>query len=147
MLISIIDWREKPGKGQLMQQHLPAKYRGKDHVRHIAADIIITILTCGLFNLWVQSKQMQATNDMIGRDKYNFFQWLLLSLLSCGLFHIYHEYRMSGDIEEVMKQAGKGSGDNNEALISLLLCVFGLSIVADAIQQSRINHFYGSDEL
>jgi len=40
-----------------------------------------------------------------------------------------------------------GRDPKNEGLIAILLSVFGLSLVVDAIQQSQINQHYGHDEL
>ena len=116
---------------------------GQDHVRNIALDLIITILTCGLYNLWVQHKQMVAVNDMLQESKYHFLPWFLLSLVTCGLYHVYHEYRVSQDIDYALGVAG----NSREPLINLILSIIGLHIVADAIQQSHINRYYGSTQL
>lgn len=112
------------------------------HVRSIPLDIVLTIVTCGLFNLWVQYKQCEAVNDMIKQPKYSFLFWVLFCLITCGLYHIYHEYRKSSDIAEVLKKDPGSAG-----LISIVLTVFGLWIINDAIQQSEINRYYGSNHL
>ena len=72
------------------------------HVRNVALDIVFTLLTCGLFNFYVQYKQCDAVNDMIQEDKYNFIHWFLFCLITCGLYHIYHEYRKSSDIARIL---------------------------------------------
>lgn len=113
-----------------------------EHIRNIAFDIVVTILTCGLFNLYVQYKQIDAVNHMLGNSKYSFLMWLLFTILTCGLYHIYHEYRMSTDIAERLEKPSDNAG-----LIAILLTIFGLSIALDAIQQSEINKFYGDQNL
>jgi len=113
-----------------------------EHIRSIPTDIILTLITCGLFNLVVQHKQMLAVNEMMGEDKYHFVPWLLLTIVTCGLYHIYHEYRMAEDIADCSDRAA-----SSDSLIALVLSVVGLSIVVDAIQQSNINSYYGSDDL
>ena len=113
-----------------------------EHIRSIVQDIVLTIVTCGLFNLYIQYVQMNAVNDMINEEKYSFVHWFLFTLVTCGLYHIYHEYRMTEDICRGLKIEG-----SNEPLVNLLLSIFGLSIVADAIQQSLINRYYGNDKL
>lgn len=113
-----------------------------EHIRSIPTDIILTIVTCGLFNLVVQHKQMLAVNDMLGEDKYHFVPWLLLTLVTCGLYHVYHEYRMAEDIAECSDRSAGSDG-----IIALVLAALGLPIVVDAIQQSNINGYYGSSEL
>jgi len=113
-----------------------------EHVRNIALDIVLTILTLGLFNLWVQHRQMVAVNAMLGQQKYSFWLWLLLSLITCGIYHIYHEYRKSDDLSRLLGRQG-----SNDGLVSLLLTIIGLGIISDAIQQARINEFHGSTSL
>jgi uncharacterized membrane protein len=113
-----------------------------EHVRSIPKDIVFTILTCGLFNLYVQSRQMKAVNAMLNQEKYSFLPWFLLTLITCGLYHIYHEYRKSTDIALVMKDH-----DPSEALVCIILTLFGLWIITDAIQQTHINRHYGSTRL
>lgn len=113
-----------------------------EHVRNIALDLVLTILFCGLFNLYVQYKQIEAVNSMLRQEKYSFLIWLFLTLITCGLYHIYHEYRKSSDIAEVMNEP-----NSSEPIISIILTVFGLHIVADAIQQAKINQYYGNTQL
>lgn len=115
---------------------------GAEHVRNIGLDIILTIITCGLFNIYLQYRQMIAVNIMINEIKYKFIPWLLLSIITCGIYHIYHEWRKSTDIALALKKT-----ESQEPIINVLLSIFGLSIVADAIQQAEINKFYGSNAL
>ena len=113
-----------------------------EHVRNIAMDLVLTILTCGLFNVYVQARQIAALNDMLREPKYSFGKWFLLSLVTCGIYHVYHEYRKTTDLVAIVKGAS-----GNEPLICLLLSFFGLTFVADAIQQSLINRHHGSTAL
>jgi hypothetical protein len=114
----------------------------EEHIRSIPFDLIVTLLTCGLFNLVVQYRQMRAVNAMLGVERYRFLPWLLFCLLTCGLYHLYHEYKKSFDISRV-----SGDGQPTEAVVALLLTVFGLHIVADAIQQTHINRYFGDDRV
>jgi len=113
-----------------------------DHVRSIAIDIILTLVTCGLWNLFVQYKQINSVNQMINVQKYSFLPWLLLTFITFGLYHIYHEFRKSEDIDRCIGVEG-----SNLPLITLVLTIFGLSIVADAIQQASINRYFGEHGL
>jgi hypothetical protein len=115
---------------------------GSEHVRNIGLDIVFTILTCGLFNIYLQYRQMIAVNIMINEIKYKFIPWFLLCIITCGLYHIYHEWRKSSDIAVALKKT-----ESQEPIINVLLSIFGLSIVADAIQQAEINKYYGSSAL
>jgi len=101
----------------------------------------LTIVTCGLFNLWVQHRQMVALNAMLNQEKYAFLPWALLALVTCGIYHIYHEYRKSEDLSRILGRA------DNDGLIAIVLTIFGLGWINDAIQQSRINEYHGSTAL
>jgi uncharacterized protein DUF4234 len=113
-----------------------------EHVRGIAVSLILTLVTCGLYNFYWQYRQMLAANEMLHSEKYRFLPWLAFTLITCGIYHVYHEYRMSTDIAEVV-----GRDPKSEGLIAVLLSVFGLSVIVDAIQQSQINAHYGDDAL
>jgi hypothetical protein len=113
-----------------------------EHIKNIAVCIVLTLVTCGIYNLYWQYQQMLTVNELLQEDKYNFWFWLLLTLVTCGLYHVYHEYRLSEDIAKVCRP-----GQKNDGLISLVLSIFGLSIVVDAIQQAHINSYYGHDGL
>ena len=113
-----------------------------DHVRNIAVDIILSFVTCGLYNLYWQYKQIDALNDILKQEKYSFLMWFLLTIVTCGLYHIYHEYRMSTDLAEAAGREG-----SNDGIIAIVLALFGLWIVVDAIQQSQINAHYGDRSL
>jgi hypothetical protein len=112
------------------------------NVRNIAVAVVLSLVTCGIYNVYWQYKQIETLNEMLSEDKYAFVPWLLFTLITCGLYHIYHEYRMSEDIARVTERKG-----GNDGLIAVVLAIFGLSIVVDAIQQSQINSFYGDDTL
>ena len=113
-----------------------------DHVRNIGLDIVLSLVTCGLFYIYWQYRQILALNEMTHPGRYNFVKWIAFTILSCGIYHIYHEYRKSLDICKTT-----GESDSNDAIIHLLLALFGLSIVADALQQAEINKFFGHESI
>jgi hypothetical protein len=85
---------------------------------------------------------MQAVNDMLKQNKYSFVAWFIFTMITCGLYHIYHEYRKSSDIAKVMKKDEGSAG-----LTAVILTLFGLGIISDAIQQSEINAYYGNTQI
>jgi uncharacterized membrane protein len=115
--------------------HLPLS----THIRSPAIDLVITVLTCFLFSLFVQYKQMQAVNDLLGMPKYSWIKWFLLSFITCGIYHIYHEYIVAMDLAQITGQ--------DESVVTLVLGILGLPFVADAIQQAQINRYLGSEGL
>jgi hypothetical protein len=110
-------------------------------VRSIVVDIILTIVTCGIWSLYWQFKQMETLNAWLQRHDFSFALWLLLSLVTCGIFAIYYEYKMAQGINEI-QESNSFRVSRELPLICVLLSVFGLGIASLAIQQSEINKFY-----
>lgn len=111
-------------------------------VRSIAWDLVWTFLTCGLYNIHVQSEQIKATNAMLNQEKYAFWPWAIFTLITCGIYHVYHEYRMTLDLQAVSQKENP-----TEAIVCAALAGFGLHIFTDCIQQTYINRYYGSERL
>jgi len=117
---------------------LPEKPLNRDHELNIAAGIILSIVTCGLYNIYWNYREFQAMNDLLGREEYSFWLWFFLSLVTCGIFHIYYEYKMGSDLYQFMKANGHDANPNLP-VIGLALSIFGMTIVADAVYQHEIN--------
>ena len=117
-------------------------YPKNDAVRSIALGIIFSLLTCGIYALYWQYKQMETLNAWLRRNEYSFWLWLLLSIVTCGIFGIYYEYKMASGINEIQHN-NDWYVANNLAVICVVLAVFGIGIASLAIQQSEINKFYG----
>lgn len=109
-------------------------------VSSVATDVLLSIVTCGIYNLFWQARQFRVLNAFLEREEFRFSVWFFLSLISCGLYHIYSEYVMAKSVLAV-RRLGQPTSDNLP-LISLLVSLCGLTIVADAIQQSEINGFF-----
>lgn len=108
------------------------------HNLSIPVYLILTLVTCGLYNLYWNYKQQEACNELLGREEFKFATWLILVIVTCGLYHLYYQYKMGEVIMQI--QADKNQVVNlNLPVISLVLSLIGLSIVADIIHQSEIN--------
>jgi hypothetical protein len=112
-------------------------------IRSIVADVILTVITCGIYGLYWQYKQMETLNSWLRRNDYSFALWLLLSILTCGIFAIYYEYKMARGIVEIQEK-NNFRVTRDLPLICLVLAIFGLGLVSLAVQQSEINRFYGA---
>ena len=106
----------------------------------VGTSVILTIITCGIYGLVWQYKQMKVLNSWLNRKEYSFGKWLLLSIITCGIYGVYNEYKMARGIIEVQQQ--NKLLVNNVATICLIMTLIGLGIVSMAIQQSEINKFY-----
>ena len=106
----------------------------------VGTSVILTIITCGIYGLVWQYKQMIVLNSWLSRKEYSFGKWLLLGIITCGIYGVYNEYKMARGIIEVQQQ--NKLLVNNVASICLIMTLIGLSIVSMAIQQTEINKFY-----
>ena len=106
----------------------------------VGTSVILTIITCGIYGLVWQYKQMKVLNSWLNRKEYSFGKWLLLSIITCGIYGVYNEYKMARGIIEVQQQ--NKLLVNDVAAICLIMTLIGLGIVSMAIQQSEINKFY-----
>jgi hypothetical protein len=109
-----------------------------EHRASIPIYLILTIVTCGIFNLYWNYRQMVACNDLLRRREFGFWVWVLLSLITCGIYHIYYQYKMGAAIVEIQRNAGVEMFDKLP-LISVFGTILGFSIVVDCIHQHEIN--------
>ncbi len=75
-------------------------YPASEAVRSIAVGVLATLLTCGIYGLYWQYKQMDTLNAWLKRDEYSFWLWLFLTIITCGLFALYYEYKMAMSISQ-----------------------------------------------
>lgn len=126
-----------------MEQMAPNQLGGEDFQKSkynlsIPVYLILTLITCGIFNLYWNYMQMEACNYLLKRQDFKFVYWILFSILTCGIYHIFYQYKMGAAITEIQKNNNKIIFDSLP-ILSCLLTLFGLSIVADCIHQYEIN--------
>jgi hypothetical protein len=100
--------------------------------------LILTILTCGIFNLYWNYRQMEVCNAVLKRREFSFWVWLLLTILTCGIYHIFYQYKMGAAIVEIQRLLNREIFDKLP-LISVLVTITGFSIIVDCIHQHEIN--------
>ena len=104
----------------------------------VAKEVVLTLVTCGLWDVIWQYKQMKVVNTLLGEEEFSFVKWLLFTLLTCGLYHLYHEYLMGRAIVRVQHLYGLPPSESLPA-ISIIMTLISLGIITDAIQQKEIN--------
>ena len=109
----------------------------KSHI-NIPLYLILTILTCGIFNLYWNYRQMEACNLLLKRREFSFWIWLLLTILTCGIYHIYYQYNMGAAIIEIQQLMHQAVFDKLP-LLSVIVTIIGFSIVVDCIHQNELN--------
>jgi uncharacterized membrane protein YjgN (DUF898 family) len=106
-------------------------------------DIFWTVMTFGLFNLWVQIRQIEDTNDLLGRDEYSMWKLVLLTLITLGLYFVWHEYKMTRDIYRTVH----GVEGKDVAFWCAVAAFFGLWFVVDSYQQSLLNLWISKNQV
>jgi hypothetical protein len=119
-------------------------YRG-DHFQaenpyyaNIALNLVLTLITFFLFNLYWNYRQMVACNDLLGRREFSWPVWFFLTLLTCGLYHLYYQYKMGAAINEIQEDLDTPVTEGLPVL-SVVAAILGFGIVADCIHQHEIN--------
>ena len=127
-------------------------YPESEGSRSIVIGILVTLVTCGtlffqhppsqrLYGLYWQYKQMATLNAWLKRDEYSFWLWFLLSIITCGIFGIYYEYKMANGINKVQADNDLVF-DSNLPITCVLLAIFGIGVASLAIQQHQIDRLY-----
>lgn len=106
--------------------------------RDIATQIILTVITCGLYGLyWIAT----ITDDvnMLNEDNNNTsgITVVLLSILTCGLYLIYWNYDTGRKLYELGKKYDKEIADNS--IVYLILSIFKADLVNLILMQSDLN--------
>jgi hypothetical protein len=109
-----------------------------EHRIDVAVGLILSIVTCGLYNIYWNYRQMRAMNALLGREEYEFVKWLVLSIVTCGLYHVYYEYKMGSDLQTWLDQNGVVVSPNL-GVVGLALSIVGLTVIADAVYQHELN--------
>lgn len=106
--------------------------------KEIAIAIILTLITCGIYGLIWIAKLNDTLNGASNSDDMSGGTVVLLSLVTGGLFMIYWAYK-AGEKLNVIKSMRGMQTDSNASILYLILCIFGLGIVAYALIQSELN--------
>ncbi len=109
--------------------------------KSVAEGIIFTLVTCGIYNLFWNWHQMEACNELTGREQFSPSRVFLLSLVTCGVYFIYYQYTMGGVILEIQRKRSMPPSENLP-ILSLVLSIIGMSIIVDSIHQHELNKFY-----
>ena len=106
--------------------------------KSIIIDLIFVLITGGLWNLWMQYRQIRdynILNEDTGKN-YSFFKWLFFTIITLGLYHIYHEYKITRDIYILSAEDGDVE---LVALVAGVISATGLWIFVDLYQQELLN--------
>ena len=115
---------------------------------NIASQIIVTVVTCGIYGFVWLSSLADDVNELSGQDEKNNLSGemtVLFTILKCGIYRIYWAYKAGEMIDKAKRDRGMSSSDNL-AIVYLVLAVLSYftgitGIVMYALMQDEINKF------
>jgi len=113
--------------------------------RNIALAIVLSIVTFGIYGLYWLYTMTEDVHRLVGRQTTASGGLVVLfSLITCGLYLLYWLYKMGESISEAKEVRGMRA-ENSAGIIYIVLSVFGLAIVSEALIQSSINDIIDHD--
>lgn len=116
----------------------PNKLQFGEYNTSIPVYLILTVVTGGIWDLYWNYRQMQACNALVGRQEFNWTTWFLLSIITCGIYHVFYQYQMATVIVEAQQKWGMPIFQSLP-VASVLVSLFGGSVIVDCMHQHEIN--------
>lgn len=108
--------------------------------RSIALCIVLSIITLGIYGIYWFIKLNDEANFVSQEPKpTSGGVAFLLSLVTCSIYAYYWAYKQGEKLDRASTMRGLPAG--SKGILYLILCLFGLSIVAFALMQDTINKF------
>jgi nitrogen fixation-related uncharacterized protein len=102
--------------------------------RSIPVCIILSIVTCGIYDIYWLIKLNDEINQLSGETGATSGGMVfLLSIVTCGIYTFYWSYKMGERVDKI--KGGEGSSN----ILYLVLCFLALQIVNLCLMQDTIN--------
>ncbi|CUH92911.1 DUF4234 domain-containing protein [Herbinix luporum] len=105
--------------------------------KDIVVCIILTIITCGLYNLYWLICLAEDINTLSNEADTSGGMVLLLTIITCGIYGLYWAYRCGEKIDKAKQSRGINTSSNSGILFLLLYLLS--RIICFAIIQHEIN--------
>lgn len=108
--------------------------------RNVVSVILLTIFTCGIYALyWMVVTTNEIEYEIKEKDSSctSGGMCLLLTIITCGIYGIYWYYKQGQRVHTLLREHNLSGNDNS--VLYLILAIFQLSIVSDALIQSDLN--------
>lgn len=107
--------------------------------RNIATQIILSIITFGIYGLYWFIMLTDESNDLADEKTASGGMAVLLTLITCGIYIFYWNYKMGQKLYQAGKKYNKSISDNS--VLYVVLSLFGLSLVNYCLIQDDLNKF------
>lgn len=102
--------------------------------RDIAACIIFTIITCGIYGFYWLCKMNDEVNAITGsRNEHSGAIVILLTIVTCGIYLIFWSYKIGEKIDDFHNV------NTSKGVLYLIITLVGFSIITYALVQDEIN--------
>ncbi len=99
--------------------------------------LLFSLITCGLYYLYWMYVVSAETQDFLNEPDLSPGVELLLLVLTCGLYVFFWDWKIAKKIGRMQDRVGLPVTDN--AILYLVLNLFGLGVVNAVIEQSHLN--------
>ena len=107
--------------------------------RNIALCVVLSIVTCGIYGIYWFVCMVDELNAAAGEENATSgIVVFLLGLITCSIYLFYWYYKAGEKVNAARPLHGMPT-DSNNAILYLLLAIFGLSIVNYCLIQSELN--------
>ncbi|WP_440895421.1 DUF4234 domain-containing protein [Amphibacillus sp. Q70] len=107
--------------------------------RSVGIVIILSLITCGIYNIYWMFAITEEIGYLSGDRSFSGGKVLLLTIITCGIYTFFWYYIVGSKLMMAQQKHDKMVKDNS--LIYLILAIFGLGIVSNAIIQNDVNAF------
>lgn len=105
--------------------------------RSVGLCIVLTLVTCGVYGLYWMYCLNEEINMVTGRPGTTGGMVIVFSFVTCGIYTLYWYYKMGEKQDGQRMENGWQNG--YLAIVYLVLAIFGLGIVSQALMQSELN--------
>ncbi|WP_081846629.1 DUF4234 domain-containing protein [Butyrivibrio sp. AE3004] len=103
--------------------------------RSIALAIILSIVTCGIYNIYWFIVLTDETNVLCNRQhETSGVLAFLLTIVTCGIYGWFWAYKLGEKVDQI-----RGEQSASNSILFIILQIIGLGIVAEAIAQDTVN--------
>lgn len=108
--------------------------------RDIALAIILSFITCGIYQIYWFVTLTEDINDLSGDHSTSGAVSFLLTVITCGIYGIYWAYKMGQNMNVAKSNRGIMSTGTDMPIVYLLLQIFGLNIINLSLMQNEVNN-------
>lgn len=106
--------------------------------RGVAAAIIFTLITCGIYGIYWFIALTNDVGKLSGDPSFTGGKHFLLSLVTCGIWSFVWSYQLGQQIAAAQRNRGITANTDN-SVVYLVLTLFGLGIVTYGLAQAEVN--------